>query len=360
MRVPSNHDSDDPWVLLPSRVATAQSGSARPALQVEIIEGVEPLDTQIGVFPKKTVPDALYDALFGESALTAAEIKAAGGDSALVPPMQTYAVLDGAKITNLPELLERGDLEHRCLFKGGAYDKLKNVAPWIVRLEDDNVFTRNLFTRSDAGWHMWDNQPGIYVRSRGTLNDIWRHFRKFTRVRDESGKWFYLRFWETEAAEVFWTAHDDHADHLAWRFGKNIATICWPAANGFVSVRRPSDLPSGNAWLPVIDAYRPLFRAARWNRFVRRIGAALGREGHPFDRVSADAVGHICDAARRAGCRSEAAIWDMVRAIILFQASGRDPNAESLDAWRDAEGPDERVAARRLLARARLLQVNTG
>lgn len=88
MRVPSDHDSDDPWVLLPSRVATAHLESESTALQVEIIKGVEPLDTQIGVFPKKTVPDALYDALFGESAPTAAEIKAAGGDPALVPPMQ--------------------------------------------------------------------------------------------------------------------------------------------------------------------------------------------------------------------------------------------------------------------------------
>ncbi|RCW77727.1 DUF4123 domain-containing protein, partial [Paracoccus lutimaris] len=38
--------------------------------------------------------------------------------------------------------------------------------------------------------------PGIYVRAHGTLDDMWRHFRKFTRVQDESGKWYYFRFWE--------------------------------------------------------------------------------------------------------------------------------------------------------------------
>lgn len=37
------------------------------------------------------------------------------------------------QITNLPVLLEASPLEHRCLFKGSAYDALKDVAPWVVR-----------------------------------------------------------------------------------------------------------------------------------------------------------------------------------------------------------------------------------
>lgn len=65
-------------------------------LHIETIEGVEPLDTQIGVFPKKTVPDALHDALFGQPDPTAAVVEAAGGDAAL--PIQTYAILEAAKV----------------------------------------------------------------------------------------------------------------------------------------------------------------------------------------------------------------------------------------------------------------------
>lgn len=196
MSIPPDQDSDDPWTLLSGSAAVASPEPEQPALQIETIEGIEPLDTQIGVFPKKTVPDALHDALFGQPEPRATEIEAAGGDPAAIPPMQTYAILDAAKVTNLPEILERSGLEHRCLFKGNAYDELKNVAPWIVRLEEDNAFTRNLFTRGDAHWCMWDQEPGIYVRARGTLDDMWKHFRKFTRIQDEDGKWFYFRFWE--------------------------------------------------------------------------------------------------------------------------------------------------------------------
>lgn len=189
-------DTYDPWLDLRGSSATDPAGSEHPASRIETIEGVEPLDAQLGAFPKKTVPDALSDVMFGQPGPIAAEIEAAGGKATAVSPMQTYAILDAAQVINLPELLEDSGLEHCCLFKGSAYDELKNVAPWIVRLEEGNSFTRNLFSRSDAPWHLWDTDPGIYVRSRGTLEEMARHFRKFTRVQDESGKWFYFRFWK--------------------------------------------------------------------------------------------------------------------------------------------------------------------
>lgn len=194
--MPQTPPIDDPWLAVASPPGEAASEAAPSGLQIEAIENVVPLDAQIGAVVKKTVPDALYDALFGQPAPSPAEIEAAGGDPAAVPPMQTYAILDAAKVTHLPEVLEDSELEHRCLFKGKAYDDLKNVAPWIVRLEDGNTFTRNLFTSSDAYWHLWDNEPGIYVRSRASLDDMWRHFRKFTKIKDEAGNWFYFRFWE--------------------------------------------------------------------------------------------------------------------------------------------------------------------
>lgn len=191
-----DQSDDDPWALQPGRSAVAEPEAKKPVLRIETIEGVKPLDRQLGVFPKNTVPETLYEALFGKPTPTSAEIEAAGGNPAAVPAMQTYAILDAAKTPNLPKLLEDGGLVYRCLFKGDAYDELKDVAPWMVRLEEGNSFTRNLFTRSDASWHLWDRELGIYIRSRRDLDEMWRHFRKFTRIKDETGKWFFQRFWE--------------------------------------------------------------------------------------------------------------------------------------------------------------------
>lgn len=196
MSISKDHDGDDPWMVGTGSAGTVPAAeSKQPALRIETIEGVEPLDIRMGVFPKKTVPDVLYDALFGQPDPSLAELKAVGGDASAVPPVRTYAILDAAKVMNLPELLENSGLEHRCLFKGDAYDQLKDVAPWIIRLEEDNRFTRDLFTRSDAYWHLWAKEPGVYVRSRAALDDLWRHLRKFTRVPDDQGKMHYLRFW---------------------------------------------------------------------------------------------------------------------------------------------------------------------
>lgn len=164
-----------------------------------------PLDTQFGVDPKKNVPDALQAALFGQPELAGV----AADDPAKVPPLRTYAILDAAKVQGLPEMLEASGLEHRCLFKGEALDELGDVAPWIVQLDEESSFTRNLFTEGTAPWQMWDKQPGIYIRSHAMLDELWRHFRKFTRIQNEEGKWHFLAFWSNPmGAQLFLRGND--------------------------------------------------------------------------------------------------------------------------------------------------------
>lgn len=177
----------DPWQIPKNGFPTDAKDHAAGQLylRAEAIGNVEPLDRQFGVRPKKTVPDALHDVLFGQPKPSEADIVAAGNVPSAVPPIQTYAILDAAKVVNLPELLGASGLEHRCMFKGDTYDELKNVAPWIVKLEDNNDFTRRLFTGPDGINGLWDKEPGIYVRSRGTLDVMWRHFRHFTMLREK-------------------------------------------------------------------------------------------------------------------------------------------------------------------------------
>ena len=81
------------------------------------------------------------------------------------------------------------------MFKGTTYDEMKNVAPWIVRLTENNDFCRRLFTGAEGINGLWKAEPGIYVRSRGTFDELWRHFRKFTRVQGTDGKFYFFRYW---------------------------------------------------------------------------------------------------------------------------------------------------------------------
>lgn len=209
--------------------AVAALPTPESPLQITEIPGITPLDAQLGIWPKKTVPDALREPLFGQPAPIDADITRYGSAEA-VPPLKTYAILDAAKVPLLPQMLEMSGLTYRCLFKGEAYDELKTVAPYIVELTEDSDLTRQLFTRSGMPADMWDKEPGIYVRSRGTLEDMWRHFRKFTRVQDEKGKWYYWRFYAPESVRNIVAAFDERQFD---QFCKNVTLIAHQGKDGF-------------------------------------------------------------------------------------------------------------------------------
>lgn len=191
---------EDYWIGRTRPAALCDSPSQ--SFTIDVIEGVEPLNDQFGIAKPLTVPSMLRRALFEQPppANAGAEDKS---HTSVAAPLGTFAVLDGAKVQGLPEILVASGLEHACLFQGDAAGELSDVAPWVVRLEEDERFTRHLFTRGHAPWEMWDRAPGIYLRSRDSLKDLRAHLRKFIKVCDESGAWFYLRLYDPSVMRAF-------------------------------------------------------------------------------------------------------------------------------------------------------------
>lgn len=220
----------------------------------------------------------LRNALFGQLE----PIMPADGDPRA---MQTYAILDAAKVTNLPELLERSGLEHRCLFKGTAYNELKNVAPWIVRLEDENAFTRHLFTRSDASWHLWDTEPGICLRSQCTFDELWHRFRKFTRVQNENGAWFYWRFWDGDTLQAFASVPAANAPWIGSLLGCSLfISLSKDGQAALIRAAEPSDPAQPVGKIVLSPEIRALLQAQlqrrRQNEDIRATRAQLAMFGH--------------------------------------------------------------------------------
>jgi hypothetical protein len=200
----AREDVFDPW----QHQEPLHAAAPNPSAGITKIADVAPLDDQFGAARLKSIPDALYPALFGPLKESKDSIDEIGAkERPQNAPSYTYALLDAAKIPNLVEMLFTSGLEHRCLFKGAAFEELKDVAPWIVRLEDDHRFTRQLFTKGQVPWNLWDKEPGVYLRSNASLDELWAHFRKFTRVQDEDGKWFVAKFWNG----VLWAAFTRNA-----------------------------------------------------------------------------------------------------------------------------------------------------
>ncbi len=116
--------------------------------------------------------------------------------------INTYAVLDGAIITHLPEILANSRMAHQSLFQGKARDELSENGPWIVALDGTNDLSKGLITDANVLTAFWP-KAGFFLHSAEDLGTVVKHLRHFTRIKDTSGKWFFFRFWETDFVTAY-------------------------------------------------------------------------------------------------------------------------------------------------------------
>ena len=193
----------DYWLNLEGSLSSAISEATEPLYTITTLPDIEPLDAQFGAWPRKTVPDGLAEPLFGDVEPDAAAI-ARYGSPEQVPSMRTYAILDAAKAPyQLTGVLSDAGLSFLSLFQGDAAEDFEECAPYLVELSIEHDLTRRLMTRTADGGGLWDKGLGIYFRSRAPIEELRRHFRKFTRLPDADGKWFYFRFWESSVIPGF-------------------------------------------------------------------------------------------------------------------------------------------------------------
>lgn len=315
--------SDDPF--------TNPGGEERVHLRIRTVATVTPLDAQFGVLPKRCVPTELREPLFSS------------GTGSADAEIYCYAIIDAAKYPNLPDLLIQSGLEHRCLLKGDAQKELGDVAPWVVKLDADNQFTRKLFTQGDAAWNLWDRQLGIFLRSEAMLNEIWAHFRKFLRVRDESGAWFYVRFWQPEVMSDYLSKiSDDHERLVQWgvfRSGRILSDIVTYDAKKnaaiIYSFHFPAQIRPSNRAFFLDERERYVFKNYKIKLFLYKLKKFLEGENQAFAHLSDEVKKIRCTelavSAAIGGLTIEKAVADFALAEILSGGEiRRDPICQKL------------------------------
>ncbi|MBS1792236.1 MAG: DUF4123 domain-containing protein [Acidobacteria bacterium] len=110
---------------------------------------------------------------------------------------RTFALLDGAAFESLPQSLYETGARAVCLYRGELAADVAEVAPYLVELHPADAFTRRLLGEK-PGAHR-----GIFARSRYSLTDARRHFRKFLTVYDESGNPLLFRFYDPRVLTRF-------------------------------------------------------------------------------------------------------------------------------------------------------------
>ncbi|MFV0411366.1 MAG: DUF4123 domain-containing protein [Paracoccus sp. (in: a-proteobacteria)] len=142
------------------------------------------------------------------------------------------ALLDAANLPGLPERIESRRVEALSLFQGKSAEELRDVAPYLVRMDPDSPLMRDFLNSHDVPWAMWGKRPGLLILSDLDLEALQKHFRRFLRVQTERGT-FFFRFWEPASAAAYFEAIEDSPDRGRWFFpreGGQIDAIMAPDA----------------------------------------------------------------------------------------------------------------------------------
>jgi len=130
-------------------------------------------------------------------ASTQARRAAALADLLFTQRCKVFALLDAARDSHVVRLLEQGDCEYACLYKGQAAETYKAYAPYFVKLARDAHVTTALLTQG------WGQSTGYFFGSLANEGSIHTHLRKFLFATLPSGKRAYFRFYDPRVIRVF-------------------------------------------------------------------------------------------------------------------------------------------------------------
>lgn len=108
-----------------------------------------------------------------------------------------WMIVDGARDHDVYPSLLSSYLDYSCLYAGDLTPKLERAAPYLVQLEFEDRYTRNLIRRA------WGNSWGVFLRCNGTMAEIRRHLRQFLRVRDARGRFLIFRYYDPRVLRVY-------------------------------------------------------------------------------------------------------------------------------------------------------------
>lgn len=146
--------------------------------------------------------------------------------------LRTYLIVDAylyTKIRGFFDLDLIDEIPVKCLFQGKAGEQLKAVAPYLIDLTLSEIAWDDKDKISDFHKYYFDKQwhqgTGIFVRSTIGIEGIYQHFRKFTQLQDEHGKWYFFRFWEPKIFRDYMNDLSHQEGKIMKWFGGNAREI---------------------------------------------------------------------------------------------------------------------------------------
>lgn len=191
----SGRDVSDFWTDILTD-SSLEHDAHRSRLVFEQIPSVVPINRKRPLLEQGNVPEALIQPIFSPHV-----VDENSQDAEETPDNQisAFAVVDGTRVPNLPELIDAHGIDAISLFGEDADERMIVGGPWLIRLDLNTRFVRNLFFEDPEQQNsnaLWMSNWGVIIRSHEDIDGLARHLRRFTKVRDEHDQWFYFRFWD--------------------------------------------------------------------------------------------------------------------------------------------------------------------
>ena len=125
--------------------------------------------------------------------------KAVGKDLFASDESDVWAILDGASVPRLPQLLWEHAPENVCLYRGELKPDLAAMAPYLVKMQPGAPFADLVLAKG------WGNHWGVFaiVPSETTLKDLRKHFRRYLKVYSPEGKPIYFRYYDPRVLRAY-------------------------------------------------------------------------------------------------------------------------------------------------------------
>ncbi len=137
-----------------------------------------------------------------------------------------YAVLDAAQDATIHTRAADSGLRTQSLYKGELGGMLDHVAPHLTTFELNGDFAEDWFSA-------WGGHQGILIQTHAAFDDLYRHFREFLVVKDESGAKFRFRFYDPRILRGFLPVCN--GDELKRFFGPVAAYFAESRSGGAIS-----------------------------------------------------------------------------------------------------------------------------
>ena len=117
----------------------------------------------------------------------------------LQPETNLFAVLDGASVPELPQILWEHEPKHVCLYRGELEPDMAEVAPYLAWLDGESPFAEWVLKEG------WGKHWGIFATAPAEADflTLRQHFRKFLMVVGPEGESLYFRYYDPRVLRVY-------------------------------------------------------------------------------------------------------------------------------------------------------------